>query len=634
MTDAPPAPDGPEAAYGAREARFRGERDAHDRRADRLGNARLFAFTAGLLSLLLAANADGAEATPFWVLAGVALLAFAGLVAVHRRVRARRRFAEALRAIAAAALARRRRDWEALRVPEPDEPSADHPYAADLDVLGRASLLHLTDATGTEVGRRTLTERLLAPALPEEVRARQEAVTDLAPRLDWRDELAAEGRLAAEPGREALERFLSWASSEPWLRPKAWLRAAAWGVPAATLTLAALQVAGVLDRHWWLLSVGAAVGLSAWTGRAVKDHLEAAAAGEPGAGAYAPLFRRLESVEVEAPLLKRLQAELGGEAAAALARLAALGRLADVRFAMLHFLFQYLLLWDLHVLAALERWQISSGARAQDWIRVLGEADALMALAALAHAHPDWAFPETPPGHEEDEDGGAVLEARELRHPLLPPEEAVANDVRVGPPGSFLLVTGANMSGKTTLLRAVGTNVVLAQAGAPVAAATFRAPPLDVWTAMRIDDSLVEGVSLFLAELRRLKAIVDAAADARGRPAGEARPAQSGGQGRRVLYLLDEVLRGTNPEERREGARRVLRLLTRTGAIGAVSTHDLRMAEAEDLAAAARTVHLTGGPGGGLDEADFRLRPGPAPSRNALALMDRMGLRDPEVPDP
>jgi DNA mismatch repair ATPase MutS len=300
----------------------------------------------------------------------------------------------------------------------------------------------------------------------------------------------------------------------------------------------------------------------------------------------------------------------GRGAAGELKRLGAIVRLAEARYSpMAHFALQLLGLWDFHVLAALERWQRSSGSHARDWLAALGEAEALSALGTLAHDNPGWVMPELV-------DGPARIEAQALGHPLLASRSRVTNDVTVGPPGTFVLVTGSNMSGKSTLLRAIGTNVVLAQAGGPVCAASMRLTPVDIWTSIRIDDSLEAGVSLFMAELKRLKRIVDAArAPDRPRP---------------LLYLLDEMLHGTNTAERRIAARRVLNYLVQAGAIGAVTTHDLTLAEDASLDAAAHRVHFTEQfsqrDGTMTMTFDYRLRPGLATSANALKLLAMIGL--------
>jgi len=333
-----------------------------------------------------------------------------------------------------------------------------------------------------------------------------------------------------------------------------------------------------------------------------------------GLAAYAEMLRHVEAAPFVAPAMQSRKQRLstGQGAANELTRLGAIVRFAEARYSpMAHAALQLLGLWDFHVLAALERWQRVSGAHARDWLAALGEAEALSALATLAYDNPDWVMPELV-------DGAARIEARSLGHPLLAARSRVSNDVTVGPPGTFVLVTGSNMSGKSTLLRAIGTNVVLAQAGGPVCAASMRFTPVDVWTSIRIDDSLEAGVSLFMAELRRLKRIVDAARDPnRSRP---------------LLYLLDEMLHGTNTAERRIAARRVLTYLLDAGAIGAVTTHDLTLAEDASLESAAQRVHFTeqfGQSAAGMSMTfDYRLRPGLATSANALKLLAMIGLGD------
>jgi DNA mismatch repair ATPase MutS len=284
--------------------------------------------------------------------------------------------------------------------------------------------------------------------------------------------------------------------------------------------------------------------------------------------------------------------------------------LAEVRFSpMLHGVLQLVFLWDFQVVRGLERWRTRTGVAVRGWLAALGEVEALAALATLRHDNPDWQFPEIL------EEGPARMEAASLGHPLLPRARRVSNDVQVGPPGSFLLITGSNMSGKSTLLRAIGLGAVLAQAGAPVCAAAMRLTTVRPHTSMRIHDSLEAGLSFFMAELMRLKAIVEAAR-APGAP---------------LLYLLDELLQGTNTAERQIAARTIISHLLERGAIGAVTTHDLALADTPALADAARAVHFTEtvepGPGGGAMTFDYRLRPGLATSANALKLMEMLGLR-------
>jgi len=237
----------------------------------------------------------------------------------------------------------------------------------------------------------------------------------------------------------------------------------------------------------------------------------------------------------------------------------------------------------------------------------MGSVDALATLAMIRADEPGWTSPRVDPAID-------TLQAAALGHPLLPGDRRVENDVEVGPQGTILLITGSNMSGKSTLLRAIGLNTVLAQAGAPVCASALDMPPVDLQTSIRVQDSLELGLSYFMAALARLKQIVDAAE-------------HGAAPGRTLLYLLDEVLQGTNSVERGIAVRAVVRHLLDARAIGVMTTHDLALADEEPLKSAARLAHFTEQvhPGGTMTF-DYRLRPGLATSTNALRLMQLMGI--------
>ena len=604
-------PDDPAAVY-----RERSEAAGHE--VARLGGAVDRVVNLRLLAFLLAAALAAAGAWRGWpilaVPAALGLVAFGALVRRHGRLSSRHRRATIRQRVAGEALARLARDWDALR---PQAPGAvpvadDHPYAADLDVTGRASLLHLLDTTTTPAGAATLTGWLLGPAEPSAVRGRQAAAAELAPLIDLRDELQVLGRLDAA-GRPDPEPFLRWAERAG--TPAGWrlLRAWAWAGPALAALLAVLWLGHVLELPLWIpvLAVNALVGLAAGAG--VEAELSAVRSHHGALAAYARQLSLLSGAPLAADRLRQLQQAATADGLTAerqLRRLDTIVGYAVPPASAQYLLFQSAFLWNFHVLAVLERWRARAGRRARGWLDALGELEALAALGGLAHAHPAWAWP--------DVDAAADrVEAAALGHPLIEPGRRVDNDVTVGPPGCVLLVTGSNMSGKSTLLRAVGTNAVLAGAGAPVCAASLRLPPLRVWTSMRIADSLERGVSHFLAELRRLKRIVEAA------------EAASGG-GPLVCYLLDEVLQGTNTAERQVAARAILAHLAAQRSVGAVSTHDLTLADDPETGRLVRHVHfretITTAGGAAAMSFDYRLRPGLATSTNALRLMELVGL--------
>jgi hypothetical protein len=553
--------------------------------------------------------------------AGAALAVFAVLALVHDRCLRRLRRAEELRRIAGEGLARLDRDWD--RLPLPSEPPRDRslPLARDLDLYGRASLFHLLGTAHTPAAKALLRDWLEGAAAPAEVRARQAAVAELAELLDFRQllELAVRGMEAGggRAGPPDVEPFLRWAEGDPWLLARPALLWAARGAAALTIAAFALALAPGAPVSPLLAMVILNLGLSYACRAELGAGLGRVSATRDEMMRYAAALRQAASQLFAAPRLAELAAALRATppAHAALAALESRLGLADARHsAPVHFLLQVLTLWDFHVLASLEGWQRTAGRRARRWLMALGEIEALAALAALRFENPGWCLPEVAAGQPE-------LAARDLGHPLLPAARRVGNDVTVGPAGTFLLVTGSNMSGKSTLLRAIGINAVLAQAGGPACAASLRLPPVRLATSILVEDSLAGGVSFFLAELLRIKGVVAAAAEAEAR-------------GAVLLYLLDEVLRGTNSAERQIAVRRVLRHLLSRGALGAVSTHDLELATGAGIAEAARPVHfretLTPGPDGPRMIFDYRLRPGLATTTNALELLRQVGL---DLPD-
>jgi hypothetical protein len=284
---------------------------------------------------------------------------------------------------------------------------------------------------------------------------------------------------------------------------------------------------GILPGIIPLLGCAGALVLHTRVGKEAGRRLDAAEAGEGALKRWAALIRVLgelpEEEEEKGGLLQEVKATLAAPGTGAADALGSLRTIVDTagvrRSSLAHFPLVVLFAWDVHMLAWLEGWQARHGSSVEGWILALARAEALSSLAGLRHDHPEWTFPAF------EASGEAGIRAGALGHPLLPPEECVPNDVDLPGPGRLLLVTGSNMAGKTTLLRALGANQVLALMGAPVAARKLVTRPMVPWTAMRIRDSLTEGVSFFLAELRRIRRLVDAAREARSATGGERSPA-------------------------------------------------------------------------------------------------------------
>lgn len=602
-------------AYERRAERFGARRAVHARRLHRIGKARTAAF-AGIVAAVLSYEWSGRPGALPLILAGIFAAAFVVLLRWHGWERGQERWHSALRDVNREALARLDRRWEALPGKSLGEASAEHAYSADLDIFGHASLFRLLDTAGTPAGTAKLQEWLLSPAPPDVIAERQAAAAELAKEIDLREELTVRARRVEDASPRQLETFLRWSEGSAALATRPALVWSTRLLPLATVVLLAFQVSGVIGAAYWLLPLLGGLVLTLVYRNAIETVFRGAFPRQGIFRHYPQIFRLLLAGSFRSPALRRIQRELntgGVPADRRMRRLERLMELADVRFSIFaHFHLQLFTLWDFHVAFALERWRQVAARSPRRWFTALGETEALAAFAGLVHAHPLWAFPQMEHGQD------PRVQATSLGHPLLAEDARVDNDVVIGPRNRFLLVTGSNMSGKSTLLRAIGVNAVLAQAGGPVCARELRLPPLDLYTSMRVQDSLEEGVSYFMGELKRLKNVVDAA--------GSVTP-QSG---RTLLYLLDEILQGTNTAERQIAARRLIGHLLAEGAIGAISTHDLTLAESDSLAVAACAVHFretVHPPGAGPAMTfDYRLRPGLATSTNALRLVEIVGF--------
>ncbi len=557
-----------------------------------------------------------------WMALGGLAFAFVVLVVLHSRVHEAVDRAKAALRFHDRGLARLGLDWTALPVTSDRFRVPDHPFAGDLDVFGRASIMQLIDATETRFGEERLAAMLSAEDPPggphgwkEAVQARQAAARELAGRFAFREELAvAGGVLGAE--RPDPAPLLAWAEgrgegADRFEPPPPWLGAAAWAVPAVAVVLIAGGAAAGVSWGRVLAALAVLQVIAIAIGLRLTPMLEAVSARESSVTRWRAMLAAVEKERFEAPPLQQLGARLAGASRGAatreLARLETIVGFTDARRNEgFRFFIGPLLMWDAHCTLALERWRARVGPSLRGWLDALAEVEALASLAAFADEHPDYAWPELA--------NEATFQAEKLGHPLIPGDKRVTNDVRLPTTGRALVITGSNMSGKSTLLRAMGLNAVLASAGAPVCAAALRVGPLRVATSMRIEDSLEHGVSHFYAELRRLKRILDLA-----RAGLEERAP--------VLFLLDEILHGTNSRERIIGACAVVRELVSLGALGAVSTHDLGItALEEELPEHVENAHFEEQVQGDAMSFDYTLRPGIVHSSNALRLMRAVGI--------
>lgn len=528
---------------------------------------------------------------------------FALLVVRHDRTTRRRRRAERAAHFHEGSVQRLEDRWAGSGAGGDEFRDPAHPYGEDLDLFGRGSLFELLNRARTRAGERRLAEWLLHAAAPAAIDARQEAVRELAPRLDLREDMAVIGEdLGAGLEPEAL---VAWAEA-PGRLDAAWARGAAPALVAAAVAAAAAWATGASGPGPFVLALAAEALLGLVLRRRVHRILHEVQRPTRDLRLLAEALGRLERETFVAPRLVALRRSLDVAGEPASVRIDRLRRRVDLLDARRNELFAPLaamLLWGTQCALAIESWRRTSGASVAVWIDAVAEFEALLSLAAFACEHPDFVFPEL-------DAPAPTFAATGLGHPLLPRQGCVTNDVRLDAGRRVLLVSGSNMSGKSTLLRAVGLAAVLAQAGAPVRCTRLHLSPLALGASLRIVDSLQTGTSHFYAEVKRLRQIVDLTAG--GAP---------------LLFLLDEVLHGTNSHDRRIGAEAVVRGLVQRGAIGLVTTHDLALAAiADDPAVAAENVHFEDQLTDGRMSFDYRMQPGVVRRSNALELMRSVGL--------
>ena len=478
-----------------------------------------------------------------------------------------------------------------------------HPYAGDLDLFGPASLFELLNTTRTEIGELTLADWLRGPAPLPELRARQGAIDELRPMLDFKEDVAV---LASESpvGRTGL--LAAWARSQAMRFPDA-LRVALAASSGTTIALAVAVYRDIIAPEWlfgWLFVELAAA--SIWR-KPFHHVLHAIDTPERDLGLLAGLLARLESQRFTSPRLAALHQALltdGVPPSRRIAQLRTLVSWLDSTHNQMFAPIAFVLLLRQQLAVAIDRWHQAYGPAVATWLRAVGEFEALAALATFAYERPDDPFPELV-------DEGPLYEADALSHPLIGAAVGVRNDVRLGGSGPrVIIVSGSNMSGKSTLLRSVGVSVVLALAGAPVTAKRLRLSAFALGATLHIEDSLQAGHSRFYAEILRIRTIADGA---RG-----AVP---------LLFLLDEILHGTNSHDRRIGAEGIVRALLALGAIGLVTTHDLALTELPaKLGVTAVNMHFEDRLEDGKMIFDYRMRPGVVEHSNALALMRAIGL--------
>ena len=605
--------DDPRVIYARRLEERRAELAWRERRHRVLGYPQLAMVVIALAGVWLALVNHAFSI--LWVLAPAAI--FVALVLIHDRLLERAELRRRAVLYFERALARLDGNWAGTGETGAEYLDPAHPYAQDLDIFGKASLFELVSTARTHIGADTLARWLLNPAAPEVVRARQQAVDELRPMVDLREDLA----VLAEEARTGVDpvSLAAWGEEKQVLAPGG--RILVWLLTVLGVAgLAALVIVILAGVHW--------IALPAWAVLLLRDlfflsvvvngaylyrmrHRFAAVVGAVERAAHGlrlltQVLVRLEREQFRSPMLASLMESFTMAGEPPSRRLSRLRRIVDCIDSREHKFVQALeifILWTPHCAYVAERWRARSGAAVRGWLAATGEMEALCSFACHAFEHSADPFPEFT-------DQPGWLEADGIAHPLLDERKVVRNDVRLGGDLRLLVVSGSNMSGKSTLLRTLGVNAVLAQAGAPVRARRLVLSRLAIGASIRVTDSLEAGVSRFYAEILRIRQIVEL----------------TGGD-LPVLFLIDEFLHGTNSHDRRVGAEALVTSLVRRGAMGLITTHDLALAHiAEALAERAANVHFEDQLVDGRIHFDYAMRPGVVRKSNAIELMRSVGL--------
>lgn len=482
-----------------------------------------------------------------------------------------------------------------------------HPYIVDLDIFGPFSIFQYFNRTGTLVGKQRLAQYLSNPAAKSEILLRQDAIKELTPQIDWRQHFQAFG-VNAEDKVEHLKAIEIWRTSENFVLNSSIYKLSLYLIPLWSI----IFLITIAPIYPWFITlcclIPAGLILRQTLSKVNQAHIQTAEIGKI-LKIYSNLIQWVEDAEFNSEKLKADQSSFfagGKRASNKLKQLAYRIEQLNVRFNPFAILLNFFFLWDLHWMFRLEKWKVENKELLPRWFDALPEFEAISSIATTHYNNPDWYFPEII--------SQPILDAQSIGHPLIHSSSRVSNDFKMPFEGHLKLVTGSNMAGKSTFLRSVGVNMVLAMSGSPVCAKRFQVPLVQVYTSMRTQDALQESTSSFYAELKRLKFIIEAIENQVDRPYYP-------------YFLLDEILKGTNSNDRHIGGKALIKQLIRAKGAGIIATHDLELGVLEEQYGGAienlcMEVEI-------IDSQlhfDYKLKKGVSNSFNATILMQEMGI--------
>ena len=589
--------------YEKRSTYYAQRLDILNQAINRLSNVRLVLFIGGCA---LAIFLYMAKTTSLGL--GILLLtaiSFVVLVFWHQKLKMKRSYIQVLFEIYGEALERLAGEWKSFSDTGEDFNDPAHPYSEDLDLFGVSSLFQWINTAKTYRGREKLNELLTSsPIEGSIIQRKQEAIKELAINLAWRHRFMAEAR-TTKRSLNSPTRLIEWAKTydSSYLRPGVIILARA--LPIITITFLLLYFLTSRVSYWVPIAGFLIQALILFAGNQRGNALEAVYDYKDSLRTYEKMLERFEKRNFKSNYLQDLKKTLydrdGMAAFQQIRKLSSLAELISNRGNSMFLVINILTLWDIQCMIGLESWKEKSGRSLGRWVDAVAELEGLASLAIIHFDHPEWAVPQIV-----SENSGIV--AVNMGHPLL--ANSTCNDLSIEKRSGILLITGSNMSGKSTLLRTAGINLVLAYAGAPVCARSFSCSMMQIYSCMRVSDNLGENISSFYAELLRIKQIVSATKTER-----------------KIFFLLDEIFKGTNSQDRHAGAKVLIRQLGKAGAMGMVSTHDLELGDLErESDRKIRNYHFREFYKNDEIHFDYKLRPGISTTRNAMYLIKMAGI--------
>lgn len=590
--------------YRVRIEKYKDDTDKLSKRINFISMLRGVVFAAG--AALTYYFYRGARVELSFYSAIAAIVVFIFLIAMHEKLKQAKRYSSLMEKINEDSIKRESGQWKSFEDTGDEFVDYSHPYTFDLDIFGKGSLFQWINTTNTYLGRDSLRENLSNPLKNIElIKKKQEATRELSSKIDFRQRLQSEGMLNENKSMNP-EKLFKWAVDKRDFFLKHSVILLARIIPAITIVFIIYAAASPTIRFTLPLSmIFVQVILLFLNSKRTAEVYGVIDKYVDDIRAFEKMIKIVEEEKFSSEYLVNLQGELKNQKnQSAWKQIKELKRVVEMmalRRGEMYFVINIVLLWDYQCHIALEGWKEESGSSLKRWFNVLGEFEALSSLSVIGCDNPEFVYP----NFTEDSIG---LQAKKLGHPLLG-KERVSNDLELRGEGNILLITGSNMSGKSTLLRTAGINLVLAYAGAAVCAEEFNTSILNIYTSMRISDNLENNISSFYAELLRIKMVLEAAKS-----------------GERVFFLLDEIFRGTNSRDRHTGAKVLIRKLSSLGAVGLVSTHDLELGDLAEGDSKIRNYHFREEYREGKIFFDYMLRMGVSPTRNAIYLMRMAGI--------